>query len=203
MQIIGNRLVFQFPLRRCICVQHLTSETSLPSVFKTALRCSTNNVSKAHLFTDCSSRQQRPCDDDFLLMGSGCCYTDCSQLVFPYASLHQCIYVEDSEETCDIVFMIFLIGLCDVDKKKPILILITVLTQTDMLYSYKCILCEFETYFQRKPIRPFTKSCSMSLEQTYGKIHNIYILYVYVSNQIPKKQHATCIFFGHRVLILF
>ncbi len=36
MQIIGNRQVFQFPLRRCICVQHLTSETSLPSVFKTA-----------------------------------------------------------------------------------------------------------------------------------------------------------------------
>ncbi len=27
-------------------------------------------------------------------------------------------------------------------------ILITILTQTDMLYSYKCILCEFETYFQ-------------------------------------------------------
>ncbi len=36
-------------------------------------------------------------------------------------------------------------------------ILITILTQTDMLYSYKCILCEFETYFQRKPIRPFPK----------------------------------------------
>ncbi len=64
-------------------------------------------------------------------------------------------------------------------------ILITILTQTDMLYSYKCILCEFETYFQRKPIRPFPKSCNMSLEQTYGKIH-IYILYVYVSNQIQQ-----------------
>ncbi len=25
-------------------------------------------------------------------------------------------------------------------------ILITILTQTDMLYSYKCILCEFETF---------------------------------------------------------
>ncbi len=58
---------------------------------------------------------------------------------------------------------------------------ITILTQTDMLYSYKCILCEFETYFQRKPIRPFPKSCNMSLEQTYGKIHihNIYI-YIYI-----------------------
>ncbi len=61
------------------------------------------------------------------------------------------------------------------DKKKTITIffdfdLITILTQTDMLYSYKCILCEFETYFQRKPIRPFPKSCNMSLEQTYGKI---------------------------------
>ncbi len=50
-------------------------------------------------------------------------------------------------------------------------ILNKILTQTDMLYSYKCILCEFETYFQRKPIRPFPKSCNMSLEQTYGKIH--------------------------------
>ncbi len=29
---------------------------------------------------------------------------------------------------------------------------------------------EFETYFQRKPIRPFPKSCNMSIEQTYGKI---------------------------------
>ncbi len=66
-------------------------------------------------------------------------------------------------------------------------ILITILTQTDMLYSYKCILCEFETYFQRKLIRPFPKSCNMSLEQTYGKIHiYIYILYVYVSNQIQQ-----------------
>ncbi len=46
------------------------------------------------------------------------------------------------------------------------------------LYSYKCILCEFETYFQRKPIRPFPKSCNMSLEQTNGKIH-IYI-YIYI-----------------------
>ncbi len=60
-------------------------------------------------------------------------------------------------------------------------ILITILTQTDMLYSYKCILCEFETYFQRKPIRPFPKSCNMSLEQTH-------ILYVYVSNQIQQNK---------------
>ncbi len=50
-----------------------------------------------------------------------------------------------------------------------------ILTQTDMLYSYKCILCGFETYFQRKPIRPFRKSCNMFLEQTYGKIHIIYM----------------------------
>ncbi len=50
-----------------------------------------------------------------------------------------------------------------------------------MLYSYKCILCEFETYFQRKPIRPFPKSCNMSLEQTH-------ILYVYVSNQIQQNK---------------
>ncbi len=48
------------------------------------------------------------------------------------------------------------------EQKKSISILITILTQTDMLYSYKCILCEFETYFQRKPIRPFPKSCNMS-----------------------------------------
>ncbi len=70
-------------------------------------------------------------------------------------------------------------------------ILIMILTQTDMLYSYKCILCEFETYFQRKPIRPFPKSCNMSLKQTYGKIHiytYIYILYVYVSNQIQQNK---------------
>ncbi len=72
---------------------------------------------------------------------------------------------------------IFVLGLCDVDKKKPItisrfylFILFMILTQTDMLYSYKCILCEFESYFQRKPIRPFPKSCNMSIEQTYGKI---------------------------------
>ncbi len=39
--------------------------------------------------------------------------------------------------------------------------------------------CVNETYFQRKPIRPFPKSCNMSLEQTNGKIHiYIYILYV-------------------------
>ncbi len=61
------------------------------------------------------------------------------------------------------------IGLCDVDFS--ILNLITILTQTDMLYGDTCILCEFETYFQRKPIRPFPKSLNMSLEQTYAKIH--------------------------------
>ncbi len=54
-------------------------------------------------------------------------------------------------------------------------ILITILTQTDMLYGYKCILCEFETFFQRKLIRPFPKILNMSLEQTYAKIH-IYII---------------------------
>ncbi len=59
-------------------------------------------------------------------------------------------------------------------------ILITILTQTDMLYSYKSILCEFETYFQRKPIRPFPKSCNMSLEQTYGKIHIYIYIYIYI-----------------------
>ncbi len=56
-----------------------------------------------------------------------------------------------------------------------------------LTFSYKCILCEFETYFQRKPSRPFPKSCNMSLEQTNGKIH-IYILYVYVSNQIQQNK---------------
>ncbi len=59
-------------------------------------------------------------------------------------------------------------------------ILITILTQTDMLYSYKCILCELETYFQRKPLRPFPKSCKMSLEQTYGKIHIYIYIYIYI-----------------------
>ncbi len=59
---------------------------------------------------------------------------------------------------------------CGQKKTGTIFFFITILTQTDMLYSYKCILCEFETYFQRKPIRPFPKSCKMSLEQTYGKI---------------------------------
>ncbi len=29
-------------------------------------------------------------------------------------------------------------------------ILITILTHTDMLYSHKCIQCEFEMYFQKK-----------------------------------------------------
>ncbi len=72
------------------------------------------------------------------------------------------------KKTITIFFFFFLIS-----------ILIMILTQTDMLYSYKCILCEFEIYFQRKPIRPFPKSCNMSLEQTYGKIH-IYI-YIYIS----------------------
>ncbi len=75
-------------------------------------------------------------------------------------------------------------------------ILITILTQTGMLYSYKCILCEFETYFQRKPTRPFPKSCKMSLEQTYGKIH----IYIYQIQQ-NIMQHA--FFLGHQVLILF
>ncbi len=97
------------------------------------------------------------------------------------------------------------IGLCDVDKKNlsrfldffSISILITILTQTDMLYSYKCILCEFETYFQRKPTRPFPKSCKMSLEQTYGKIH----IYIFIkSNKTICNMHF---FFGHQVLILF
>ncbi len=79
-------------------------------------------------------------------------------------------------------------------------ILITILTQTDMLYSYKCILCEFKTYFQWKPIRPFPKSCNMSLEQTYGKIY-IYYMYMWVikSNKTTCNMH----FFGHQVLILF
>ncbi len=41
--------------------------------------------------------------------------------------------------------------------------------------------CVNETYFQRKPIRPFPKSCNMSLEQTNGKIHiYIYIYYMYM-----------------------
>ncbi len=48
------------------------------------------------------------------------------------------------------------VGLCDMDKKKPIAIslinfaisiLIIILTHTDMLYSHKCIQCEFEMYF--------------------------------------------------------
>ncbi len=101
-----------------------------------------------------------------------------------------------------------ILGLCVVDKKKTFLklisILITILTQTDMLYSYKCILCEFETYFQRKPIRPFPKSCNMSLEQTYGKIHiHIYIYIYYMYMRVIKSNKTTCIFFGHQVLILF
>ncbi len=71
-------------------------------------------------------------------------------------------------------------------QKKPItissiLILITILTHTDMLSSYKCILCEFETYFQRKPIRPFPKSCK--------RIH-IYIYYMYV--WVIKSNKTTC-----------
>ncbi len=40
---------------------------------------------------------------------------------------------------------------------------------------------------QPKPIRPFPKSCNMSLEQTYGKIH-IYIYILYVSNQIQQNK---------------
>ncbi len=52
--------------------------------------------------------------------------------------------------------------------------------ETLNLYSYKCILCEFETYFQRKPIRPFPKSCNMSLEQTNGKIHIYIYIYIYI-----------------------
>ncbi len=84
-------------------------------------------------------------------------------------------------------------------QKKPIRIssisiLITILTHTDMLSSYKCILCEFETYFQRKPIRPFPKSCK--------RIH-IYILYVCVSNQIQQNNMQHAFSFGHQVLILF
>ncbi len=57
---------------------------------------------------------------------------------------------------------------------------ITILTQTDMLYSYKCILCEFETYFQRKPIRPFPKSCNMSLEQTWQNTYTYIYIYIYI-----------------------
>ncbi len=97
----------------------------------------------------------------------------------------------------------FGVGLCDVDKKNlsrfleffSILILITILTQTDMLYGYRCILCEFETYFQRKPIRPFPKSCSMSLEQTYGKIH--------MKSSFPKcdKRQIKKKWVGHAILL--
>ncbi len=97
--------------------------------------------------------------------------------------------IECSMKWSDVAILAFTfcsrVGLCDVDKKTYhdflqnilISILITILTQTDMLYSYKCILCEFETYIQRKPIGPFPKSCNMSLEQTYGKTDIIYILY--------------------------
>ncbi len=82
--------------------------------------------------------------------------------------------------------------------------LITILTQTDMLYGYKCILCEFETYFQRKPIRPFPKSLNMSLEQTYAKIHiYIYIYYMYMWLIKSNKTACNMHFFGHQVLILF
>ncbi len=59
-------------------------------------------------------------------------------------------------------------------------ILFTILTQTDMLYSYKCILCEFETYFKRKPIRPFPKSCKMSLEQTWQNTYTYTCIYIYI-----------------------
>ncbi len=48
------------------------------------------------------------------------------------------------------------------------------------------IFCVNLKHFQRKPIRPFPKSCNMSLEQTNGKIHIYNILYVYVSNQIQQ-----------------
>ncbi len=78
-------------------------------------------------------------------------------------------------------------------------ILITILTQTDMLYSYRYILCEFETYIQRKPIRPFPKSCNMSLEQTYGKIHIYIYMWVIKSNKTTCNMH----FFGHQFLVLF
>ncbi len=40
---------------------------------------------------------------------------------------------------------------------------------------------------ERKPIRPFPKSCNMSLEQTNGKIHT-YIYILYVSNQIQQNK---------------
>ncbi len=112
------------------------------------------------------------------------CVLPCPALSCPALSCQPC-------PACQFVFplrgcfCLFYLGLCDVDKKNlsrfldffSISILITILTQTDMLYSYKCILCEFETYFQRKPIRPFLKSCNMSLEQTYGKIY-IYIIFI-------------------------
>ncbi len=65
----------------------------------------------------------------------------------------------------------------------------SILTQTDMLYSYKCILCEFETYFQRKPIRPFPKSCNMSLEQTWQNTY-VYIYYMYM--WLIKSNKTTC-----------
>ncbi len=44
------------------------------------------------------------------------------------------------------------LGLCDMDPKKISIFFffITILTQTGMLYSYKCILCEFETLFPKE-----------------------------------------------------
>ncbi len=45
--------------------------------------------------------------------------------------------------------------------------------------------------FQRKPIRPFPKSCNMSLEQTNGKIH-IYIYIYYMYMWVIKSNKTTC-----------
>ncbi len=64
-----------------------------------------------------------------------------------------------------------------------------------LLYHFYSLHCPLSgpdlIYISRKPIRPFPKSCNMSLEQTNGKIHTyiyICILYVYVSNQIQQNK---------------
>ncbi len=48
-------------------------------------------------------------------------------------------------------------------------------------------------HFQRKPIRPFPKSCNMSLEQTNGKIHiYIYIYIYYMYMWVIKSKKTRC-----------
>jgi len=96
----------------------------------------------------------------------------CSCVVYNFYSLHCPL------SGPDLIYISLLIIPC---------IIYYVTNKDTLTFTVINAFCVNLKHFQRKPIRPFPKSCNMSLEQTNGNIY-IYIYIVYVSNQIKQNK---------------